>query len=55
MRFFEDAPDDERLELVKACNTSEETIAACLEAGRRLARKVSILQDRHVLSAGGSD
>lgn len=55
MRFFGDAPDEERLELVKGCNTSGETIAACLEAGRRLATTVSILQDRHVLSAGGRD
>lgn len=55
MRFFGDAPDDERLELVKGRGTSEETIAACLEAGKRLGRTVSILQDRHVLSAGGGD
>lgn len=55
MRFLGDAPDDERLELVKGCGTSEETIAACLEAGRRLGRTVSILQDHHVLSAGGGD
>jgi 3-hydroxybutyryl-CoA dehydrogenase len=55
MRFFGDAPDEERLELVKGCNTSGETIAACLEAGRRLASTVSILKDRHVLSAGGRD
>jgi 3-hydroxybutyryl-CoA dehydrogenase len=55
MRFFGDVTDLERLELVIGCNTSGETIAACLEAGRRLARTVSILQDRHVLSAGRSD
>lgn len=55
MRFFDEAQALERLELVKGCGTSEETIAACLEAGRRLGRTVSILQDHHVLSAGGSD
>lgn len=55
MRFFEDALDLGRLELVKGCGTSEETLAACLEAGRRLGRTVFILQDHHVLSAGGSD
>ena len=55
MRFFEDVLDLGRLELVKGCDTSEETIAACFEAGRRMGRTVSILQDHHVLSAGGSD
>ena len=51
MRFFTAAQDAQRLELVKGRETSEETIAACLEAGRRMGKKVSVLSDEQVLFA----
>lgn len=55
IRFFSDAQHAGRLELVRGRETSEETIAACREAGRRMGKKVSTLGDEQVLSARCSD
>jgi len=51
MRFFTVAQQAERLELVKGRETSEQTIAACREIGRRMGKEVSVLSDEQVLSA----
>ena len=51
MRFFADAQHAERLELVRGRETSEETISACREVGRRMGREVSVLSDEQVMSA----
>lgn len=53
MRFCTEAHTAGRLELVKARETSEETIAACREVGHRMRKEVSILSDEHVMTAGG--
>jgi 3-hydroxybutyryl-CoA dehydrogenase len=45
MRFFMDPPTTGRLELVKGRETSEETVAACREVGRRMGQEVSLLSD----------
>jgi 3-hydroxybutyryl-CoA dehydrogenase len=45
MRFFMDPPTAGRLELVKGRETSEETVAACREVGRRMGQEVSLLSD----------
>ena len=52
MRFFTDAQHAERLELVKARETSGETIAACREVGHRMGKEVSMLSEEQVISAG---
>jgi 3-hydroxybutyryl-CoA dehydrogenase len=52
MRFFGDEPHAERLKLVKGRETSEETVAACREVGRRMGRKVSVFGEGQVVSAG---
>ena len=55
MRFFTDAQHAERLELVKGRETSEETIAACREIGRRIGREVSVLSEEQVMSASAGN
>jgi 3-hydroxybutyryl-CoA dehydrogenase len=55
MRFFTDAQHAERLELVKGRETSEETIAACREVGRRMGKAISVLSDEQVMSASTGD
>ncbi len=55
MRFFTAAQYAERLELVKGRETSEETVAACREVGRRMCREVSMLSEEQVLSARSAD
>ena len=45
MRFFTDVQATGRLELVKGRETSEETVAACREVGRRMGQEVSLLSD----------
>jgi 3-hydroxybutyryl-CoA dehydrogenase len=54
MRFFKGAQHATRLELVKGRETSEETIAACLEVGRSMCLDVSILNDEHAASASAA-
>jgi 3-hydroxybutyryl-CoA dehydrogenase len=51
MRFFTDAPTTGRLELVKGRETSEETVAACREVGRRMGQEVSLLSDEQSMTA----
>jgi 3-hydroxybutyryl-CoA dehydrogenase len=51
MRFVADAQKPERLELVKGRETSEETIEACREVGRRMGKEISVLSEEQVLSA----
>jgi 3-hydroxybutyryl-CoA dehydrogenase len=50
MRFFTAAQHAERLELVKGRATSEQTMTACREIGRRMGKEVSVLSDEQVLS-----
>jgi 3-hydroxybutyryl-CoA dehydrogenase len=54
MRFFEDAQRVTRLELVKGRETSEETVTACREAGRRMGLDVSVLSDEQAASANAA-
>jgi 3-hydroxybutyryl-CoA dehydrogenase len=53
MHSFTDARNAGRLELVKGLETSEETVAACREVGRRLSKEVSVLSDEQVTSNAG--
>lgn len=55
MRFSMDARGDDCLRLVKGRETSEETVAACREVGRRMGKDISVLCDEQVLSARCSD
>jgi 3-hydroxybutyryl-CoA dehydrogenase len=55
MRFFTDEARAECLSLVKGHATSEETIAACREVGRRMGREVSVLTDQQVMPASTCD
>ncbi len=52
MNFFADTSGAQRLELVRGRATSEETIDACREAGRRMGREVSVRTEEQVRSAG---
>jgi 3-hydroxybutyryl-CoA dehydrogenase len=51
MRFSTDAQKTERLELVKGPKTSEETIEACREVGRRQGKEISVRSEEQILSA----
>jgi 3-hydroxybutyryl-CoA dehydrogenase len=51
MRFIPSAQHAGRLELIKGRETSEETIAACREVGRRLGKEVSVLSGEHAMTA----
>jgi 3-hydroxybutyryl-CoA dehydrogenase len=55
LRFVTDAQKPERLELVKGRETSEETIAACREVGRRMGMDVSLLNDEQIMTASSSE
>ena len=55
MHFMADAQNAGRLELVKGLETSEETIAACREVGRRMSREVCLLSDEQVMSASADN
>jgi 3-hydroxybutyryl-CoA dehydrogenase len=55
MRFSINARGEECLVLVKELETSEETVAACREVGRRMGKDVSVLCDEQVLSASNGD
>jgi 3-hydroxybutyryl-CoA dehydrogenase len=54
MRFFADHRAANRLELVKGRETSEETIAACREIGRRMGIDVFMLGDEPAASANAA-
>jgi 3-hydroxybutyryl-CoA dehydrogenase len=51
MRFFADTRGTQRLELVRGRATSEETIVACYEVGRRMGREVSVRTEEQLRSA----
>jgi 3-hydroxybutyryl-CoA dehydrogenase len=51
MRFLTAPQHREGLELVRGRETSEQTISACREIGRRMGKGVSVLSDEQVLSA----
>jgi len=51
MRFFTDRKTTGRLELVKGRETSEETVAACREVGRRMGLEVSLPGDEQTMTA----
>jgi 3-hydroxybutyryl-CoA dehydrogenase len=51
MRFSTDAPTTGRLELVKGRETSEETVTACREVGRRMGQEVSLRSDEQTRTA----
>jgi 3-hydroxybutyryl-CoA dehydrogenase len=51
MRFSDEASQGKHLELVRGRETSEETVAACREVGRRMGKEVSVLNEAQVLSA----
>ena len=55
MRFFTDAQGTGRLELVKGRETSEETVAACREVGRRMRLEVSLRGDEQTMTARGGE
>jgi 3-hydroxybutyryl-CoA dehydrogenase len=52
MHFFADTRGAQRLELVRGRATSEETIAACCDVGRRMEREVSVRTEEQLRSAG---
>lgn len=52
MRFFTDEPCVKRLELVVGRETSEDTIAACREVGRRIGKEVSVITDQQESATG---
>jgi 3-hydroxybutyryl-CoA dehydrogenase len=53
MRFLTEADAAGRLELVTGRETSDNTIAACREVGRRMGKEVSVLSDEQIMTAGG--
>jgi 3-hydroxybutyryl-CoA dehydrogenase len=55
MRFFDPVPKMKLLEIVRARKTSDETLQACVEAGRRMAEDVLVVKDiRGSLPVGSS-
>jgi 3-hydroxybutyryl-CoA dehydrogenase len=52
MLFFSDTSGAQRLELVRGRATSEETVAACCDVGRRMGREVSVRIEEQIRSAG---
>ena len=45
MRFHRSGTKMESLEIVRARETSEETVAACVEVGRRMGKEVVVLEE----------
>ena len=45
MHFFDPVPKMKLLEIVRALETSDETLQACVEAGRRMAEEVVVVKD----------
>ena len=52
MRFYHPVPDVKLLEIIRAPETSNETIAACAEVGRRMGKEVVVLRDSPELIPG---
>ena len=55
MRFASDGQKGSRLELVRGSDTSEDTVAACREVGRRMDMEVSVLRDEHATSVSAAN
>jgi|HubBroStandDraft_1064217.scaffolds.fasta_scaffold22848_3 3-hydroxybutyryl-CoA dehydrogenase len=55
MRLIANGQIAAHLELVKGRETSEETILACREVGRRMRREVSVLSDKEIVPASTID
>ena len=53
MRFFTDAQTTGHVELVKGRETSEETVAACREVGRRMGLEVSLPGEQTMTARSG--
>ncbi|MGH9746875.1 MAG: 3-hydroxyacyl-CoA dehydrogenase family protein [Candidatus Acidiferrales bacterium] len=53
MRFIFGAPTENRLEIVRGADTSDATIATCLEVGHRLGMHSVVVPDSPELDAGG--
>ena len=45
MRFSSPAPDARLIEIIRAPETSDATVAACAEVGRRMGKEVLVLRD----------
>jgi len=45
MRFYHPVPDVKLLEIIRALETSDATVAACAEVGRRMGKDVVVLRD----------
>lgn len=45
LRFFHGSDKMDRLEVVRALETDDETIAACVEVGRRMGKKVMVINE----------
>jgi 3-hydroxybutyryl-CoA dehydrogenase len=45
LRFPNGAPKGDRLEIVRGRETSEETVAACSEVGRRMGKEIVVVRD----------
>jgi 3-hydroxybutyryl-CoA dehydrogenase len=45
MHFYDPVPEAKLLEIIRALETSEATVAACAEVGRRLGKDVVVLRD----------
>jgi 3-hydroxybutyryl-CoA dehydrogenase len=55
MRFSTGAQTAGRLELIKGRETSEETVAACREVGRRMGLEGSLAGDEQTMTAGSGE
>jgi 3-hydroxybutyryl-CoA dehydrogenase len=45
MRFFDQVPKMKLLEIVRALESSDATVAACVDAGRRMGREVVVVRE----------
>ena len=54
MRFFDPVPEMNVLEVVRALETSDETISACVEVGRRMGEEVVVVRESADLSHSAS-
>jgi 3-hydroxybutyryl-CoA dehydrogenase len=45
LRFFHPVPETKRLEIVRASATSESTVRACMEVGRRIGKEIVIVRE----------
>ncbi len=52
LRFCGPAPDTKLLEIIRAAETSDATVAACAEVGRRMGKEVVVLHESSGFSHG---